>query len=89
MIASDSQFGQAGGMVLDALRMPKKVSERGEMTKRAGAGPARPEMYQNLDSPEVRQSLGGEHRDDVDFYLLVAAAGFPQPVCRPPEDKPY
>ncbi|MFP1484398.1 hypothetical protein ACLB1S_28305 [Escherichia coli] len=37
--------------------------------------PAWPEMYQNVDSPEVRQFCE-EHRDDVDFSSILGCSGW-------------
>ncbi|XPE48716.1 4-alpha-glucanotransferase [Shigella flexneri] len=61
----------AGG--LDALHA-HKVKEDEEMR---WGWPAWPEMYQNVDSPEVRQFCE-EHRNDVDFYLWLQWLAYSQ-----------
>ncbi len=74
----DSLFWQAAFDALHAQQVKEDEMRWG--------WPAWPEMYQNVDSPEVRQFCE-EHRDDVDFLSLVAVAGL-QPVCRLLGDKP-
>ncbi len=56
----DSLFWQAAFDALHAQQVKEDEMRWG--------WPAWPEMYQNVDSPEVRQFCE-EHRNDVDFYL--------------------
>ncbi len=58
----DSRFWQAAFDALHAQQVTEDEMRWG--------WPAWPEMYQNVDSPEVRQFCE-EHRDDVDFYLWL------------------
>ena len=58
----DSLFWQAAFDALHAQQVKEDEMRWG--------WPAWPEMYQNVDSPEVRQFCE-EHRDDVDFYLWL------------------
>lgn len=65
----DSLFWQAAFDALHAQQVKEDEMRWG--------WPAWPEMYQNVDSPEVRQFCE-EHRDDVDFYLWLQWLAYSQ-----------